>query len=191
MDLLRAILPSKLTVAQKWKNITASVLLFEQIEKKIADAESWEEELNKYSDEEYEMLLLQLGADTARLKPEHFISHLFSRQNESDFEKLFDDTLRDIDFTNNFISPAFGLGNYNQTKKTFAEPQVVAPPSKIQYFDEAGLIETGSILLKEKTLIIATFEESNLNDLLCLPDAPYTYLNNDYLVNYLIAYFGL
>jgi len=97
----------------------------------------------------------------------------------------------DIDFVNNFISPDFGLGNYNQTKNTFAEPQVVAPPSKIQYFDEAGLIETGSILLKEKTLIIATFEESNLNDLLCLPAAPYTYLNNDYVVNYLTAYFGL
>ena len=97
----------------------------------------------------------------------------------------------DIDFSNNWISPDFGLGNYNQTKNTFADPQVVAPPSKIQYFDEAGLIETGAILLKEKTLIIATFEESNLNDLLCLPAAPYTYLNNDYVVNYLTAYFGL
>lgn len=97
----------------------------------------------------------------------------------------------DIDFVNNFISPDFGLGNYNQTKNTFAEPQVVSPPSKIQYFDEAGLIETGSILLKEKTLLIATFEESNLNDLLCLPAAPYTYLNNDYVVNYLTGYFGL
>ena len=97
----------------------------------------------------------------------------------------------DIDFSNNWISPDFGLGNYNQTKNTFADPQIVAPPSKIQYFDEAGLIETGAILLKEKTLIIATFEESNLNDLLCLPAAPYTYLNNDYVVNYLTAYFGL
>ena len=97
----------------------------------------------------------------------------------------------DIDFSNNWISPDFGLGNYNQTKNTFADPQIVAPPSKIQYFDEAGLIETGVILLKEKTLIIATFEESNLNDLLCLPAAPYTYLNNDYVVNYLTAYFGL
>jgi len=99
--------------------------------------------------------------------------------------------IADIDFSNNWISPQFQLGNYNQTKNTFADPQVVAPPSKIQYFDEAGLIETGAILLKEKTLVIATFEESNLNDLLCLPAAPYTYLNNDYVVNYLTAYFGL
>ncbi len=49
------------------------------------------------------MLLLQLGADTAKLKPQHFISELFSRQNESDFAKLFDDTLLDIAITNNDI----------------------------------------------------------------------------------------
>ncbi len=64
-----------------------------QIEPKLAEAEHWEKELSNYSDDDYEMLLLQLGADTAKLKPEHFISNLFDRQNESDFSKLFDDTL--------------------------------------------------------------------------------------------------
>lgn len=49
------------------------------------------------------MLRLQLGPDTARLKPEHFIAHLFSRQNAPEFAKLFDDTLRDIAITNNDI----------------------------------------------------------------------------------------
>ena len=83
-----------------------------QIEPKLAEAGlsasngqagHWEKELNKYSDDDYEMLLLQLGADTAKLKPEHFISNLFDRQNESDFSKLFDDTLMDIAITNNDI----------------------------------------------------------------------------------------
>jgi type I restriction enzyme M protein len=46
---------------------------------------------------------MQLGASTAILKSEHFISHLFERQNEPDFAKLFDDTLRDIAITNNDI----------------------------------------------------------------------------------------
>ena len=41
--------------------------------------------------------------DTAQLKPEHFISTLFSKQNENDFAKTFDDTLRDIAITNNDI----------------------------------------------------------------------------------------
>jgi len=83
-----------------------------QIEPKLAEADlsasngqagHWEDELSKYSDDDYEMLLLQLGADTAKLKPEHFISNLFGRQNESDFGKLFDDTLMDIAITNNDI----------------------------------------------------------------------------------------
>ena len=67
------------------------------------EAGSWEKELKNYSDDDYEMLLLQLGADTAKLKPEHFISEMFDRQNESDFAKLFDDTLMDIAITNNDI----------------------------------------------------------------------------------------
>lgn len=74
-----------------------------KIDSKLGNAESWEKELRHYSEDDYEMLLLQLGADTARLKPEHFISELFDRQNESDFSKLFDDTLMDIAITNNDI----------------------------------------------------------------------------------------
>ena len=74
-----------------------------QIEPRLAEVEHWEKELSNYSDDDYEMLLLQLGADTAKLKPEHFISNLFDRQNESDFSKLFDDTLMDIAISNNNI----------------------------------------------------------------------------------------
>jgi len=67
------------------------------------DVENWEEQLTDLSDDDYEMLLLQLGPNTAKLKPEHFISTLFARQNEDEFAKLFDDTLRDIAITNNDI----------------------------------------------------------------------------------------
>jgi type I restriction enzyme M protein len=69
----------------------------------LKDADNWEEVIKAYSDDDYEMLLLQLGADTAKLKPQHYIAELFSRQNESDFGKLFDDTLIDIAITNNDI----------------------------------------------------------------------------------------
>jgi len=74
-----------------------------KVDKKLETAENWEKALDNYSDDDYEMLLLQLGADTAKLKPEHFISSLFGRQNESDFAKLFDDTLMDIAIVNNDI----------------------------------------------------------------------------------------
>lgn len=74
-----------------------------KLDSKLKNAKNWEKEISTYSGDDYEMLLLQLGADTAKLKPQHFISELFGRQNESDFAKLFDDTLMDIAITNNDI----------------------------------------------------------------------------------------
>lgn len=74
-----------------------------QIDKKVDSAEKWEEVLSAMSEDELEMLQLQMGGDTALLKPHHFISYLFSQQNAPDFAKLFDDTLRDIAQTNNDV----------------------------------------------------------------------------------------
>lgn len=74
-----------------------------RIDEKVARAEKWEEPLVAMSEDELEMLQLQMGGDTARLKPHHFISYLFSQQNAPDFAKLFDDTLRDIAQSNNDV----------------------------------------------------------------------------------------
>ncbi|MEA1923655.1 MAG: class I SAM-dependent DNA methyltransferase, partial [Pseudomonadota bacterium] len=74
-----------------------------RIDKNIAGADKWEEALIRMSEDDLEMLQLQMGADTARLKPSHFISSLFSQQNEPDFAKLFDDTLKDIASSNNEV----------------------------------------------------------------------------------------
>lgn len=74
-----------------------------KIDEQVAQADSWEDALIKMSEDELEMLQLQMGADTAQLKPHHFISYLFSQQNKPDFAKLFDDTLVDIAITNNEV----------------------------------------------------------------------------------------
>ncbi|WOA30139.1 HsdM family class I SAM-dependent methyltransferase [Alloalcanivorax xenomutans] len=74
-----------------------------KIDEKVANSEKWEEALAAMSEDELEMLQLQMGGDTARLKPHHFISYLFGQQNAPDFSKLFDDTLRDIALTNNDV----------------------------------------------------------------------------------------
>lgn len=74
-----------------------------KIDQSIAQAKDWESALSNMSDDEYEMLQLQMSADTARLEPQHFISHLFSQQNAPEFAKLFDDTLMDIATKNNDI----------------------------------------------------------------------------------------
>lgn len=55
-----------------------------------------ESAMSAMSEDEYELMLLDFGAATARLKREHYISYLFNRQNEDGFHTLFDDTLVDI-----------------------------------------------------------------------------------------------
>lgn len=74
-----------------------------KIEPKLAQADNWESAVLAMSSDELEMLQMQMGPDTAKLKPEHFIAHLFGRQNAPEFAKLFDDTLRDIAISNNEI----------------------------------------------------------------------------------------
>lgn len=74
-----------------------------KLDPKLAKAENWEDALTKMSEDELEMLQLQMGGNTAQLKPSHFISYLFSLQNAPDFSKLFDDTLMDIAITNNDV----------------------------------------------------------------------------------------
>ncbi len=74
-----------------------------KIDESIAKADKWEEALTALSEDDLEMLQLQMGADTARLKPTHFINYLFSQQNAPDFAKLFDDTLIDIAISNNEV----------------------------------------------------------------------------------------
>lgn len=81
------------------------------LEPKLKKAANWEQEIAKYSDKDYEMLLLKMSPDSARLKREHFLPRLHNRQNEGEFAKLFDDTLRDIAiFNNDIFSVKTGTG---------------------------------------------------------------------------------
>jgi len=67
-----------------------------RIEPKLAKSKNWEDDLRKMRADEYELILMQLGASTARLKPEHFLSSLWGKQNEKNFADLLDATLLDI-----------------------------------------------------------------------------------------------
>ena len=74
-----------------------------QIEHKLATAEDWEAELEAYSDDDYEMLVAQVGASTASLVPSQFITALFHKQDEANFAQTFDDTLLSIAAANKDI----------------------------------------------------------------------------------------
>lgn len=107
-----------------------------KIKPELAQAESWEQAVTNLDDEKREMLQLQMGPDTARLKPEHFIAHLFSRQNAPEFAKLFDDTLRDIAISNNDI---FAVKTDGGAKVTLFDrvSEYITDPSKRDNFCRA------------------------------------------------------
>ena len=73
------------------------------IEPQLKDEKNLLEVLQGYTADDYEMLLMQLSESTAQLQPEQFISALFNRQNEPDFDKIFDETLLSIAKLNNDI----------------------------------------------------------------------------------------
>jgi type I restriction enzyme M protein len=67
-----------------------------RIDRKVAKAENWEDALRAMPADDYEMLLMQLGANTARLQPQHFLSTLWQKQNDKDFAATLDRTLLDL-----------------------------------------------------------------------------------------------
>ena len=67
-----------------------------KIEPKLAQADNLQEAIQAYSDNDYEMLLMQMSESAARFQPEQFISSLFARQNEAKFDEIFDNTLTSI-----------------------------------------------------------------------------------------------
>ncbi len=77
-----------------------------KVEPSLAGEENIEKALSEMPDDQYEMMTMMLGGDTARLKKTHYISYLFNHQNDDTmkkadgspypFHELFDDTLVDI-----------------------------------------------------------------------------------------------
>jgi len=59
-----------------------------------------EEKLKSLSDNDYDMLLLMLPPNVARLNREHYLSNLYNSQNRPQFAKLFDDTMQSLALLN-------------------------------------------------------------------------------------------
>ena len=108
----------------------------------LAQADKWEQAIASLSADELEMLQMQMGPDTARLKPQHFIAHLWNRQTAPEFAKLFDDTLRDIAISNNEI---FAVKTDGGTKITLFDrvSEFISDPSKRDAFCRALINKLG------------------------------------------------
>lgn len=78
----------------------------QKAEPSLIRADNVEGTLAAMPEEQYEMLLMMLGGNTAKLKKTHYISYLFNHQNDNTMQKadgspypfheMFDDTLVDI-----------------------------------------------------------------------------------------------
>ena len=66
----------------------------------LNEAENFSEALRNLNDDDYQFLVASLDPNIPRLRPEHLISYLFLKQNDADFAKTFDDTLRQISVEN-------------------------------------------------------------------------------------------
>ena len=101
----------------------------QRAEPSLIGADNIEEALNAMPDDPYEVLLMMLGGDTAKLKRTHYISYLFNHQNDDTmrnadgssypFHELFDDTLVDIA---NFNLDIFSVQTGGEEKIKLFEP---------------------------------------------------------------------
>lgn len=74
-----------------------------KLEPSLAEAENFDEALKKYSDDELELLGMQISENTARIAPQNFLSRLFEQQNKPNFAEAFDQTLLDVAKNNSDI----------------------------------------------------------------------------------------
>tara|TARA_R110002051_G_scaffold325676_1_gene430066 strand:- start:381 stop:2009 length:1629 start_codon:yes stop_codon:yes gene_type:complete len=74
-----------------------------KIEPKLADSENIDDALKEYSDDDLEMLSMQISQNTALIAPKNLLSRLFEQQNKDKFADIFDETLLDVARANNDI----------------------------------------------------------------------------------------
>jgi len=102
----------------------------------LADAENFSNALREMKDDDYQFLLAALDPNIPRLQPEHLISHLFAKQNDADFAKTFDDTLRQISIEN---AEVFSVKSFSGAKDTLFDEltQFISDSSQRDAFAKA------------------------------------------------------
>lgn len=102
----------------------------------LADADNFSEALKSLGADEYQFLLASLDPNIPRLEPDHLISHLFVKQNDGDFAKLFDDTLRQISIEN---ADVFSVKSFTGAKDTLFDEltQFISDSSQRDAFAKA------------------------------------------------------
>ena len=72
------------------------VFELKKMDKRLAEADNWEEVFATFSEKEVAKLNMRLKPSVAKIRPDHFISFLFNKQDKPNFAEIFDTTLTDI-----------------------------------------------------------------------------------------------
>lgn len=70
-----------------------------------------------------------------------------------------------VDFTKEFVSPIFELGDYDENKSGMDQPYALRTPESMQFYNTVTGDQVGTILNDVPTRVVATFRDENLNDL--------------------------
>ena len=72
------------------------VFELKKMDKRLTEADNWEEVFATFSEKEVAKLNMRLKPSVAKIRPNHFISSLFNKQDKPNFAEIFDTTLTDI-----------------------------------------------------------------------------------------------
>lgn len=102
--------------AGEYKLVTQSFLYKFLNDKFLYEAKKFDKKIDyKYimslNDDDYEMLQLSLGTDSAEIKRQDLIETIYNKQNEDNFSEIFDTALNDIAIDNNSLFSVETTGN--------------------------------------------------------------------------------
>lgn len=102
--------------AGEYKLVTQSFLYKFLNDKFLYEARKFDKKIDyKYimslNDDDYEMLQLSLGTDSAEIKRQDLIETIYNKQNEDNFSEIFDTALNDIAIDNNSLFSVETTGN--------------------------------------------------------------------------------
>lgn len=102
----------------------------------LSKADNFSKALRDLKEDDYQFLIASLDPNIPRLQPDHLISHLFVKQNDSDFAKTFDDTLRQISIEN---AEVFSVKSFTGAKDTLFDEltQFISDSSQRDAFAKA------------------------------------------------------
>lgn len=66
------------------------------LEPDLAKADDFDKVLKKFSDDDLELLTMQISENTAHIAPKNLLSRLFEQQNKDNFADIFDETLLNV-----------------------------------------------------------------------------------------------